>query len=72
MLVIRKALWGLVLILVLVNVTLWSWHKGCDTGYALAMSNVVLGIETPEQYFIKKFDIHLPGRVQLNQEPRND
>ena len=65
---IRKALWGIVLILGLTNFGLACWHNGCDTGYDLAMADVVLQIETPENYFLKKFDIKTPRRVQQNQE----
>lgn len=66
--VIRKALWSIVLILGLLNGGLWCWHAGCNTGYDLAMSDVVLQIETPENYFIKKFDIKTPRRLQQEQE----
>ncbi|OQW47366.1 MAG: hypothetical protein A4S09_05060 [Proteobacteria bacterium SG_bin7] len=61
---IRKALWGVVLILILVNISLEIWHRGYDTGYSAAMSDVVLQIETPENFFIKKFDIKVPKRVE--------
>jgi hypothetical protein len=62
--IIRKALWGIVLILILTNVCLEFWHRGFDSGYSMAMSDVLLQIETPENYFIKKFDIQIPRRVQ--------
>lgn len=62
--IIRKALWSIVLILGIFNLCLESWHRGCDTGYSLAMSDVVLQIETPENYFMKKFDIKTPKKVQ--------
>lgn len=61
---IRKALWSIALILGILNLCLAAWHKGCDTGYSLAMADVVLQIETPENYFIKKFDIKTPRKVQ--------
>lgn len=61
---IRKALWSIVLILGLLNFGLWCWHKGCDTGYDLAMSDVLLQIETPEKFFMKKFDIQVPRKIQ--------
>ncbi len=69
---IRKALWGIALILGLVNIVAESWHRGFDTGYSMAMSDVVLQIETPENYFLKKFDIKTPRMVQQNQETGND
>ncbi len=65
---IRKALWSIVLILGILNLTLEAWHRGCDTGYSLAMSDVVLQLETPENYFLKKFDIKTPRRLQQEQE----
>lgn len=65
---IRKALWGIVLILGLTNLVLEAWHRGFDSGYSLAMSDVLLQIETPENYFIKRFDIKTPRRVQQEQE----
>lgn len=65
---IRKALWGIVLILGLTNVVLEAWHRGFDSGYGMAMSDVLLQIETPENYFIKRFDIKTPRRVQQEQE----
>lgn len=65
---IRKALWGIVLILGLTNVVLEAWHRGFDSGYGMAMSDVLLQIETPENYFIKRFDIKTPHRVQQEQE----
>lgn len=65
---IRKALWSIVLILGIFNLCLESWHRGCDTGYALAMSDVMLQLETPENYFTKRFDIQTPRRLQQEQE----
>ena len=65
---IRKALYAIVLILILVNVSLEAWHRGFDSGYGMAMSDVVLQIETPENYFIKRFDIHTPRRIQQKEE----
>ena len=62
--IIRKVLWSIALILRILNLCLAAWHKGCNTGYDLAMADVVLQIETPEKYFIKKFDIKPPRRVQ--------
>ncbi len=69
---IRKALWGIVLILGLTNLVLEGWHRGFESGYAMAMSDVVLQIETPENYFIKRFDIKTPRRLQQEQETGND
>jgi len=69
---LRKALWSLVLILILVNVLLLGWHSGFDKGYSTAMSDVLLQLETPENFFIKTFDIHTPHKVQQNQEQQND
>ena len=62
--IVRKALWSIVLILILINVCLECWHQGFDSGYNMAMSDVLLQIETPENFFIKKFDIQTPRRVQ--------
>lgn len=61
---IRKALWSVVLILVLINISLEFWHRGYDTGYSAAMSDVLLQIETPEEFFIKKFDIKVLSKVE--------
>lgn len=65
---IRKALWGIVLILILINVWTDAWFRGFDSGYSMAMADVVLQIDTPENYFIKKFDIRTPRKVQHKQE----
>ena len=65
---IRKALWGIVLILILIIGATECWFRGFDSGYGEAMSDVMLQIETPDNYFIKRFDIHTPRRVQQNEE----
>lgn len=70
--IIRKALWSVVLILVLINVWCHGADKGFDMGYGMAMSDVVLQVETPENYFIKRFDIKTSRRVQQKQELHND
>jgi hypothetical protein len=70
MLSIRKVLWSLVLVLILINSSLWCWHRGFEVGYCTAMSDVVLEIETPEIFFTKMFDITPPSKVQLNQEQK--
>lgn len=64
----RKALWSVALILLLINFTLWGWHEGYETGYSAAMAAVVLQIETPENYLIKKFDIKNSKRYNDKQE----
>jgi hypothetical protein len=69
---IRKVLYGLIIILILLNACLFSWHNGYAVGYSGAMSDVLLQIETPENYFIKTFDIRTPHKVQQNQEQLND
>lgn len=61
---VRKALWSIVLILALINACLECWHQGFDSGYNMAMSDVLLQIETPENFFMKKFDIQTPHKVQ--------
>lgn len=69
---IRKALWGIVLILGLTNVVLEAWHRGFDSGYGMAMSDVLLQIETPENYFIKNLTSrHLAG-YNKNRRQEND
>lgn len=62
--IIRKVLWSIVLILVLFNLTLFGWHAGYDKGYTTAMADVILHYETPENFFIKKFDIKTPRRLK--------
>ena len=47
-----------------------AWNRGYDTGYKSAMSDVVLGIETPENFFIKLFDIRVPKRLEQKEEVR--
>lgn len=66
--VIRKALWGTALILTLLVGTLEGWHRGFDSEYSMAMSDVLLHNETPENYFTKRFDIKTPRRLQQEQE----
>jgi hypothetical protein len=65
---IRIVLWFIVLVLIQVNVALSSWDEGFDRGYDKAMGDVVLGFETPTNYFLKKFDIKTPMRVQKKKE----
>jgi hypothetical protein len=64
----RKAFWVTILILIILNLILEAWHRGYDTGYKGAMADVLLQIETPENFFIKEFDIRIPKRLEQEQE----
>lgn len=70
--IIRKVLWSIILILVLINVWCGGADKGYEWGYGTAMANVLLQFDTPENYFIKRFDIKTPRKVQQRQELHND
>lgn len=68
--IIRLVYLSIIIGLILLLSHLEAWHRGYDTGYKSAMSDVVLGIETPENFFIKLFDIKVPKRLEQIEEAK--
>lgn len=65
-----KILWFIAILLLLFIMCVKCWYLGFSYGYSEAMADVVLHYETPENFFIKKFDIHTPPKQQLKQEQK--
>ncbi len=57
MVVLRHLLLGFFLGVVATAVVyLNGWHRGFDVGYGAAMSDVLLNLKSPEQYFKELID----------------
>jgi hypothetical protein len=61
---------SIIVTLLLVISHIEAWDHGFDYGYSTAMSDVLLEIDTPENYFIKRFDIRIPDKVEPNKEQK--
>jgi len=68
--IIRLVYLSIIIGLILLLSHLEAWNRGYETGYNAAMSDVVLGIETPENFFIKLFDIKVSKRLEKKEEAR--
>lgn len=67
----RFMLYGLLTgIILMATVYLNGWHRGFDVGYGAAMSDTLLNLKTPEDYF-KQF-LNLPNRGSHGKCDRNN
>lgn len=66
--IFRLVYLSIIITLILIISHLKVWDNGFDYGYSMGMSDVLLDIETPENYFIKRFDIRTPRKVEPKKE----
>ena len=58
-----KLLWATTFLLILLDVSLWTWNKGFNDGYQMAMANITLGIDTPDAFFKKIAEGKTPEEI---------